>query len=133
MSPTTKTHIHTYKRVKKGRKKTDIFACLDPDCRHYAQAHLLENKRALCPYCNMDYRLTKEMLRTLTTPHCENCTGQIRRRKPTEAVEEVKQDLNKLEAETARELIDKIEPQEAEESEGMISLEEKLARLLRRD
>lgn len=132
MSPTKnkEIHIHTYKRVKKGKEKTNLFMCLDPDCRHYSQAHLLENKRALCPYCGNDYRLTKEQLRTMTMPHCETCTGQIRRKKTKNEVEEQpKQDLNLIEAKNVRELVDKVE-QPQEEAESLITLEERLTRLL---
>ena len=68
------THTHKYKRVKWGPKKTLIYRCMLPGCRHYLAAQFIEGKTAVCWKCGGIFIVTSQSLRRVKLV-CHECLG----------------------------------------------------------
>ena len=57
-----KDHIHAYHRKKLG--KSTIYKCQLPDCNHFIQKALAENRKCICSRCGYPFIITKRTLKS---------------------------------------------------------------------
>jgi protein-arginine kinase activator protein McsA len=66
------THIHKYQKVKWGKKETEIFRCMLPDCSHYLHLEMALGKKSICHKCGRTFTLGKGDI-IKVRPKCDNC------------------------------------------------------------
>ena len=65
-------HIHAYRRSKLGA--STIYKCSLPDCPHFIQKSLVENRKCICSRCGFPFIITRRTLKNCPAkPHCEQC------------------------------------------------------------
>lgn len=85
-------HIHRYKKVNIGSKRTPflVYKCMKPACSHYTRMDLAEGIICECNRCFNPMMITKAVLhhssnKPMAKPHCTDC---IKRRR-SNAVEAI--------------------------------------------
>lgn len=73
-------HLHRYRKVKMGRAKDYVvYACQEPDCKHYIAPELLVGKIASCFTCREGFRISREQVRPgrqYLKLNCPACSGR---------------------------------------------------------
>lgn len=70
------THVHKYKKIKWGRKKTIIWRCMLPGCSHYIHHELVRNRKSLCYKCDAVFIMNPDKMRR-TKPKCDRCQIKV--------------------------------------------------------
>lgn len=69
-----KTHtVHKYQRILWGQKRTPIFRCVLPSCRHYVHPEFVIGRECICHRCG-DLFIIDRRASELKKPHCLRCT-----------------------------------------------------------
>jgi len=80
-------HVHQYKKI----KKSEIFRCIKPGCRHYLRKEFAIGAISICPRCGGTFQLNNRNMK-LEMPHCADCT---QRRNQSE-LEQIKEFMEKI-------------------------------------
>ena len=66
------SHVHKYKRVKWGKKGTEVWRCMLVGCPHYCHPEMVRNRKSLCWECGRVFGITMDKMRRVK-PKCDDC------------------------------------------------------------